>query len=329
MKRIVAFGEVLLRLAPPGHERVERAESFAVRATGPELVVAAALARLGIPATVVTVLPDTPVGKLAAAEIRRAGVGDKYIFMKNEGRMGLVFVEAGIGRRIPLFFSDREGTAFGRLKDREVPWEKVFPEFDHFHISEVTPTLSKVCMETTKDGLARAKRLGLSTSLSVGGQGRVASDVLALETITPLMEKVDHLVTTARDAARVFRVKNDNHEAAARELLGRYNLESCALIFRDEDPTGRVRLSCVAVTPKGAFAEKPSETAVVDPSGAAEAFAAGYILGILAGDIGTGLRAGRAMAALAYTLGGDMTVCDETELAEVPGLGDILARLRR
>ena len=329
MKRVAAFGEVLLTLLPPEHERVEQAHFFTARAGGPELSVTAALVRVGVPASLVTALPDTPVGRLVAADIRRDGVGDKYILMRDEGRVGIAFVEVGTGIRQSRIFSDREGTAFGRLKEREVPWEKIFPESDHFHISEVTPTLGKSCLEMTKDGLARAKNLGLTTSLSVTGQGRTVSDVLVLETVTPLMEKIDHLITTDREASRVFRMKNEDHEASARELVGRFNLESCAVIVSHDDPSGKVRFFSLAAAGKGLLTDKTYETAVIDRAGVAEAFAAGYILGILSGDIGAGLKAANAMAALAYTIPGDILSCGQEELAEFSGVRNILTRPRR
>ena len=123
-KTTVTFGEIMLRLAPPGFERILQTGQFVATFGGGEANVAVALAQLGLPAAFVTVLPDkNPVADAVVGELRRFGVDTSRI-VRGKGRMGVYYVEAGANQRPSKVVYDRENSAIALAKPGAIDWEQ-------------------------------------------------------------------------------------------------------------------------------------------------------------------------------------------------------------
>src|SRR5689334_5486773 len=163
MKKIVTFGEIMLRLAPPGLERFLQTPQFVATFGGGEANVAVALASFGLPAVYVTVLPDNPIAAAAIAELRRFGVETSRI-VTGKGRLGIYYLEAGANQRPSKVVYDRAGSAIALAKPGDIDWGAAFEGAGWFHITGITPAISASAAELSFEAVRKAKELGLTVS---------------------------------------------------------------------------------------------------------------------------------------------------------------------
>ena len=142
-KRIVTFGEIMLRLAPPGQERLLQSPQFVATFGGGEANVAVALAQFSMPASYVTVLPDAnPIADAAIAELRRFGVDTSRI-VRGKGRVGIYYLEGGANQRPSKVIYDRANSSIALSKPGDIQWDAVFEDAGWFHITGITPAISE------------------------------------------------------------------------------------------------------------------------------------------------------------------------------------------
>ena len=153
MKKVVTFGEIMLRLAPQGFLRFSQATNFDVVYGGGESNVAVSLANYGIPVEFVTRIPKSEIGECALMELRKRGVGTSHIVLGGE-RLGIYFMETGAVNRSSNVVYDRTNSAMAELKSGMINWDKVFDGVSWFHWTGITPAISKnaadVCLEAVK-----------------------------------------------------------------------------------------------------------------------------------------------------------------------------------
>ncbi|MCL5947511.1 MAG: sugar kinase, partial [Chloroflexi bacterium] len=160
MVDVVTLGEAMLRLSPPGHERLETATSFNVVVGGSELNVAVALAHLGRSVQFLTKLPRSPLGRLVIHRSHEHGVGTDFTVWSDD-RLGLYFYEAGLTPRPSQVFYDRAESAASRLTATEIDWSTAFQHARIFHTSGITAALSPASFQTVKVSLQAARELDL------------------------------------------------------------------------------------------------------------------------------------------------------------------------
>src|SRR5215471_4742637 len=141
MQTIVTFGEIMLRLAPPGFERFLQTPQFVATFGGGEANVAVALAQFGLPAAFATVLPNNPIADACVAELRRFGVDTSRI-VRGKGRLGIYYLEAGANQRASKVIYDRESSAIALAKPGDINWDAVFDGAGWFHVTGITPAIS-------------------------------------------------------------------------------------------------------------------------------------------------------------------------------------------
>ena len=167
MNKVVTFGEIMLRLSPPGYLRFSQTNSFDIVYGGGESNVAVSLANYGIPVEFVTRIPKSEIGECALMELRKRGVGTSHILLGGE-RLGIYFMETGAVNRSSNVVYDRTNSAMSELKSGMINWDKVFDGVSWFHWTGITPAISKnaadVCLEAVK--IASDKGLTISTDLN-------------------------------------------------------------------------------------------------------------------------------------------------------------------
>jgi 2-dehydro-3-deoxygluconokinase len=167
MNKVVTFGEIMLRLSPPGYLRFSQTNSFDIVYGGGESNVAVSLANYGIPVEFVTRIPKSEIGECALMELRKRGVGTSHIVLGGE-RLGIYFMETGAVNRSSNVVYDRTNSAMSELKSGMINWDKVFDGVSWFHWTGITPAISKnaadVCLEAVK--IASDKGLTISTDLN-------------------------------------------------------------------------------------------------------------------------------------------------------------------
>ncbi|MEM8510534.1 MAG: sugar kinase, partial [Bacteroidota bacterium] len=167
MKKVVTFGEIMLRLAPPGFLRFSQTNSFDVVYGGGESNVAVSLANYGVPVDFVTRLPNNDIGQCALMEMRKRGVGtDKIVY--GGDRLGIYFLETGAVSRGSKVVYDRAHSAIAKIQPGMIDWDSVFKGVEWFHWTGITPAISQgaadACLEAVK--VAESKGVTISTDLN-------------------------------------------------------------------------------------------------------------------------------------------------------------------
>ena len=161
-KRIVTFGEILLRLSPPSHLRLTQATSFDLYYGCAEANVAASLAKFGLPVKFITAVPLNELGESSLSMLRSFGVEP---VAKIQGkRLGIYYFEQGASERPGKVVYDREDSSFSTLRKGMIDWETIFKEADWFHWSGITPSLSLELADLCEEALIVASRMGLTIS---------------------------------------------------------------------------------------------------------------------------------------------------------------------
>ena len=156
---VVTFGEIMLRLKSPGHERLFQSPALEATFAGGEANVAVSVANYGLRSRYVTALPEGPLGDAVVGELRRFAVETDHI-VRRPGRLGIYFIEAGAAQRASTVIYDRDGAAIAVADPSEFDWAAIFDGADWFHVSGITPALSETAAACTAASLRAAKRGG-------------------------------------------------------------------------------------------------------------------------------------------------------------------------
>jgi len=302
---IVTFGETMLRLSPPGNERLENADEFEVRAAGAESNVAIAADRLGASATWLSKVPETPLGRRVVSELRSHGI-ETDVTWSHRGRQGTYYLEhAGKPRGTNVIY-DRENTAVSTTKIRDVDVDRI-QDARVFFTTGITPALSSTLRDTTLKLLKAARKGGTTTAFDFNYRRKLWSPDEARETLTKLFPGIDVLVIAARDARTVLGFEGDPRQLA-HKLGSQYDFTT-VVVTRGEE--GAVGWHDSVVHDHGAY-----ETDTVDPIGTGDAFTGAFIARRLDGDdVSTALEYAAATASLKRTIPGDaaLVTADEVE----------------
>lgn len=320
---VVAFGETMLRLSPPGHERLARATSLDVYAGGAESNVACALAQLGTPASWVSCLPESALGRLVEAQLRLAGVDTSGVRWSADGRLGLYFVEHGSEPRPTRVLYDREGSAFAGLIPGEFDWPSILAGSRIFHTTGITLALGTAPKQALFDAMEAARGAGVLVSFDPNYRANLWSREQAEKAYREVLPLVDVLFCAPAELARLLGLETDS----LRDLI---------LRARDEWSLGRVVLAVrsggsISYATLGDGAEllesRGYTPRVVERFGAGDAAAAAFLHSLIAGrDERYAVELAAAASALQHTLPGDMAsfTLDELEGAMRGQEGDLL-----
>lgn len=207
MKKVVTFGEIMLRLSPPGFLRFSQANSFDVVYGGGESNVAVSLANYGVPTSFVTRLPKNDIGECALMEMRKRNVGTSDIVFGGD-RLGIYFLETGAVSRGSKVVYDRANSSMSEIKPGMVDWDKAFEGAGWFHWTGITPAISQssadACLEAVK--IASAKGLTISTDLNYRAKlWKYGGDREAI--MTELTSYCDVILGNEEDAEKHFGIK--------------------------------------------------------------------------------------------------------------------------
>ncbi|MDL5361984.1 bifunctional 2-dehydro-3-deoxygluconokinase/2-dehydro-3-deoxygalactonokinase [Halalkalicoccus sp. NIPERK01] len=307
MTDLVTFGETMLRLSPPGNERLETTTELDVRAAGAESNVAVAAARLGADAVWTSKLPDSPLGRRVTSELESYGLETDPVW-SDGGRQGTYYVEfAGEPRGTDVIY-DRADAAVTTAHAEELPTERI-RDAGWFYTSGITPALSDTLEETTETLLWSAQDAGTRTAFDLNYRSKLWSPAAARETLTGLFDRIDVLVTAERDARNVLGAEGDR-EGIARGLADEWGFETVVLTLGAEG---------ALAYHGGEVIEQPAvETETHDPIGTGDAFVGAFLARRIAGgDVGEALEYGAATAALKRTIPGDIAVVTPAEVERV------------
>ena len=301
---VSSLGEMLLRFSVPSGERLEKARQLDVSPAGAEANVISLLARLERNTYWSGALPKNPLGQLAANALRTAAVDTSGILWKEAGRMGTYYVEFGGPPRGIQVTYDRAHSCMSQLRHDEMDWDTLF-DTRLLHLTGITPALSPSCFKIVELALRQARERGVPISFDVNYRGKLWTKEDAQQALLPMIQKVELLFCSARDAIHVFDCSGPIQAVAQRML--EICQAKCLVITNSEE-------GALLWDGKEWLPEPARPTQIVDRLGAGDALAAGVLDGWLDGDLKKGLRYGVTLAALALSQGGDMVVTHKKEL---------------
>ena len=342
MAKVVTFGEIMLRLSPPGFERLLQSPLLVATFGGGEANVAVSLAIFGLDSTYITALPKNAIGDAAVRALRAEGVQTDRI-VRSGSRIGVYYAETGASQRASNVIYDRANSAIAELKPDAVDWNAVFNGADWFHITGITPALGANGPEATRRSIAAARAAGATVSVDLNFRKKLWTEAQAQQVMKPLMRNVDVVIANEEDLQSVLGVHVPGTDVTSGQLDVAGYREAAERVTRDFGPKMVVITlrESISASDNGWSAvlwdadtgtmhrSQRYDVRLVDRIGGGDSFAAGLIYGLITGRGPEGaLRFGVAASALKQTIPADF---NRVTLEEVDRLaaGDASGRVQR
>lgn len=345
MKKVVTFGEIMLRLSPPGFKRFSQANSFDVVYGGGESNVAVSLANYGIPVDFITRLPQNDIGDCALMEMRKRGVGTKHILRGGE-RLGIYFLETGAVSRGSKVIYDRAHSALSTIEKGMVDWEEVFQDASWFHWTGITPAISQGAADACLEAIEVANKLGITVSTDLNYRKKLWNYGKSPSEVMPdLVAGCDVILGNEEDAEKHFDIhpegvdvtQGDSVDAGAylsvcKQLMSKFpRCKKAIVTLRGSLSASHNSWSGVLYDGQDLFKAPTYQiTHIVDRVGGGDSFMGGLIFGLLnyEGNDQKALNFAVAASCLKHTIKGDANLVTIEEVEKLMA-GDASGRVSR
>ncbi|MGN0980442.1 MAG: PfkB family carbohydrate kinase [Candidatus Avoscillospira sp.] len=340
--KVLTFGEIMLRLRAPGHERFFQSNLMEATFGGGEANVAVSLANYGMDAQFCTVLPDNTIGDACVAELRRFGV-DVSKIQRGPGRMGIYFLESGANQLPSKVVYDRAYSAMALAKPGDLDWDKAFDGVDWFHITGITPAISETAMLLSLESVKAAKAKGITVSCDLNYRKNLWKyGKKAAEVMRELANYVDVAVANEEDVQKSLEITADvnvesgeldreKYRALGDKVLAAYpNMKMIAITLREShsaDWNGWA--ACLNDGTHFYVSRKYEIRDIIDRVGGGDSFAGGLIYGLNAyADKQQALEFAVAASCLKHSILGDFNRVSVSDVEKLAG-GDGTGRVQR
>ena len=292
--RVVTFGEIMLRLKSPGHERLMQSPFLEATFGGGEANVAVSLANFGIASSFVTVLPDNSLADACIRELHSFGVDTSGI-VRAGSRMGIYYLEAGSNQRPSKVIYDRAHSALAEAGLELIPWKNVFQDAQWLHITGITPAVSASAAELSLEAVKTAKGMGLQVSCDLNYRknlwkyGKTAPDVM-----NELVQYTDLVIANEEDFQKCLGITAGGHDVdsgeidldayrgIARKAMEKYkNLRTVAITLRQSlSADHNLWQACLYDSDEFLLSRAYPITDIVDRVGGGDSFSGGLIYGL-------------------------------------------------
>ena len=323
--KVLTFGEIMLRLKAPGHERFFQSPMLEATFGGGEANVAISLANYGMDAEFLTVLPKNDIAECCIRELRYFGVDTKKI-VRSEGRMGIYYLEGGANQLPSKVVYDRAYSSIALAKPGDIDWDKAFEGVDWFHITGITPAISESAMELSLEAVKEAKKRNITVSCDLNYRknlwkyGKKASEVMR-----ELAKYVDVAIANEEDVQKSLEITVDvnvesgeldrkKYKALGNKVLESYpNMKCIAITLRESHSADWNGWAACLNDGKDFYVSKKYEIRdIIDRVGGGDAFASGLIYAMLhnykAMDM---INFAVASSAIKHTIHGDANITDD------------------
>jgi 2-dehydro-3-deoxygluconokinase len=333
MKKIIAFGEIMLRLKTPGSERFFQTPLLEATFGGGEANVAVGLARFGMEVAFVSLIPPNRIGDGCIAELRKQGVDTSWIVRKGK-RLGIYFLESGANQRPSVVIYDRAHSAMAEAVRGEIRWDGVFAGAGWFHITGITPAISESAALISLEAVLKAKEKGLTVSCDLNYRknlwkyGRTAQEVM-----TEIVRHADVVMANEEDCQKALgisadsdvesgKVEPDHYRRLTDRVLEQFpDLKKIAVTLRESHSADHNGWSAVLNNRDEFWVSRKYEIRnIVDRVGSGDSFAAGLIYGfhVLKSDR-EALEFAAAASCLKHSLPGDLPLLSVEEVNNLVG----------
>src|SRR5690554_2131392 len=343
-KKVVTFGEIMLRLATPGNLRFNQIKEFSATFGGGEANVAVSLANYGIPVDFITRLPENDIGRACMMELRKHGVGTENIVWGGK-RLGIYFLETGAVSRGSKVVYDRAYSSVSEIEPDMIDWDKVFENASWFHWTGITPAISQNAADVCLAAVMKANELGIPVSCDLNYRknlwkyGKSAGEVMP-----ELVACTDVVLGNEEDAEKVLGIKPEGvnvtaghvegaaYESVSRQIMERFpRCKKVITTLRGSVNANHNSWSGVLWDGQKLY-EAPTYqiTHIVDRVGGGDSFMGGLIYGLLTydGDDQKALNFAVAASCLKHTIYGDFNEVTVDEVEKLMG-GDASGRVAR
>ncbi len=339
-KRIITFGEIMLRLAPEGYLRFFQNDTMQATFGGGEANVAVSLANYGMDAAFITKLPAHAIGQGAVNSLRGLGVDTKGIVRGGE-RVGIYYLEKGASQRGSVCIYDRAYSAIQLASRDDFNWDEIFEGADWFHFTGITPALGENLVEICLDACKAAKAKGVKISCDLNYRGKLWTRDQAREAMTKLCKYVYVCISNEEDAKDVFGIEAENtdiyggkldkegYKSVAKQLMDTFGFEKVAITLRSSISANDHDWAAMLYDGENYCFSKEYHLHIVDRVGGGDSFGGGLIYSLLNGkSTQEAVEFAVAASALKHSIEGDynrVTVAEVEKLAK----GDASGRVQR
>jgi 2-dehydro-3-deoxygluconokinase len=340
-KKVIAFGELLMRLEPKGYERLVQADEFCVRYTGAEANAAVSLVNFGMAGYVVSKVPDTEVGQACLNYLSRFGLDTQYVARGGE-RLGLFYLETGAAQRASKVIYDRAHSAIRESTPADYDWEAICTDKDWFHFSGTAPALGENVQRVLEAGLKAAKQRGLWVSCDLNYRAKLWIPSEANRVMSGLMPYVDVLIGNEEDAEKVFgihaegsdvtrgKLVEDSYKQVAEQLQRKFGFKYVATTLRESMSASANGWGGLLYDGSQHYlSRRYLVNPIVDRVGAGDSFTGGLIYGLLSGfDPLRCVEFAAAASCLKHSIPGDFNLVSAKDV-ETLLAGDASGRVQR
>ncbi len=340
MKKVITFGELMLRLAPEGYLRFVQSDKYEATFGGAEANVAVSLANYGLHAAFVSKLPTHEIGQAAVNSLRKFGV-DTSLVVRGGERVGIYYCEKGASQRPSKVVYDRAYAAIAMAARADFDWDKIFDGADWFHFTGITPALSDEMAVICEDACRAAKERGITVSCDLNYRKKLWSKAKAGEVMDKLCHYIDYCIANEEDAKDVFGIEADNTDiyggkldrdgyiSVAKKLTDRFGFKGVAITLRESKSANDNDWSAMLYTGSEAYFSKKYAMHIVDRVGGGDSFGAGLIYSLVNGyEPQRTIEFAVAASCLKHTIEGDYNMVSVAEVENLAG-GDASGRVQR
>lgn len=339
-KRVVTFGEIMLRLAPNGYYRFFQDDQLQATFGGGEANVAVSLVNYGMDSAFVTKLPAHAIGQGAVNALRGLGV-DTTKIVRGGDRVGIYFLEKGASQRGSVCIYDRAHSAIQEAQPSDFDWDAIFEGVDWFHFTGITPALGPNLVEICLDACKAARAKGITVSCDLNYRGKLWTRAQAREAMSALCQYVDVCISNEEDAKDVFgieaegsditggRLNKEGYKSVAKQLADQFGFKKVAITLRTSISASDNNWAGMLYDGESFYFSKEYHLRIVDRVGGGDSFGGGLIYGLLNGkDAQETIEFAVAASALKHSVEGDFNRVTLVEVEKLAG-GDASGRVQR
>lgn len=339
-KRVITFGEIMLRLAPFGYTRFVQADSYEATFGGGEANVSVSLANFGMDTAFVSKLPKHEIGQSVVNALRSVGV-DTSLIVRGGERVGIYYLEKGASQRPSKVIYDRAGSAIAKASKADFDWDKIFEGAGWFHFTGITPALSDELADICLEACKAAKERGIVISADLNYRNKLWSKEKAGQVMGEICKYVDICIANEEDAACVFNIKakdtdvtsgvidKESYVDVAKQLVDRFNFSYVAITLRESITANDNRWAAMLYDGDKAYYSKKYNVHIVDRVGGGDSFGAGLIYGFMNGkNCQDTIEFATAASCLKHSIEGDFNFVSVDEVEKLAG-GDGSGRVQR
>ena len=282
MKKIVCFGEIMMRLNPLNKERFIQADNFAISYSGAEANVCASLANYFEDSSqiyFVSKVPANELGKSSIKTLRSQNINTEYVVQGGQ-RLGLYFLEEGASQRPSKVIYDRKNSSFAESSVTDYNWDIIFEDCSWFHFSGITPALSENLAEICKIACKKAKEKNIKISCDLNYRKKLWTTEKANSVMSELFEFVDVCIANEEDVQNVFGLQG-SYEELAQKIIQKFSCKLVAFTLRESFSADKNIWSSLLFSKTESFKSEKYEIQIVDRVGAGDSFSGALIYALL------------------------------------------------